>query len=75
MKMKRIVQIVEAERKRRGWSQEEMAFHLGVSVTTYNRWILGKHDPSPLAEKRLESFINGLQPESEKEGTFIYKKG
>lgn len=64
--MKRIVQMIEAERKRRGWSQEEMATRIGVSVTTYNRWVLGKHDPSPLAEQRLRDLLNRLKREGKR---------
>lgn len=58
--------MAEAERKRRKWSQEEMASRIGVSVTTYNRWVQGKHAPSPLAEKRLQVFLNSLKQHGKK---------
>jgi putative transcriptional regulator len=44
-------------RKIRGWSQEQLARNLGVSLNTVQRWEMGKSKPSPLAlEKLREAF-------------------
>jgi transcriptional regulator with XRE-family HTH domain len=55
--MKQMVIRIEALRKKRGWSQEELARRLGVSYVTYNRWKTGKVDPSPLAQQRIKAFL------------------
>jgi putative transcriptional regulator len=55
--------IVRELRSRRGWSQAELADHLGVSRQTVNAVETGRYDPSlPLAlliaklfEKKVES--------------------
>jgi DNA-binding XRE family transcriptional regulator len=40
-------------RKARGWSQEEAARRIGISLRTLCRWESGKSNPSPLGLYRL----------------------
>lgn len=42
-------------------SQEDLAKELGVSFATVNRWENNKTQPSKLARKQLEQFINSQQ--------------
>lgn len=42
-------------------SQEDLAKELGVSFATVNRWENNKTQPSKLAKKQLEQFINSQQ--------------
>lgn len=42
-------------------SQEDLAKALGVSFATVNRWENNKTQPSKLARKQLEQFINSQQ--------------
>ena len=42
-------------------SQEDLAKELGVSFATVNRWENNKTQPSALAKKQLEQFINSQQ--------------
>jgi len=48
-------------------SQEDLAKELGVSFATVNRWENKKTQPSKLARKQLEQFINSQQ----QQGTLI----
>ena len=46
---------LRALRKRRGWSQQDLAHALGVHVATVGRWEAGLTDcPSPMAMQRLD---------------------
>ena len=47
----------------RGWSQEQLARQLGISLNTLQRWELSKTRPSPLAMDRLRELL-GEDPES-----------
>ena len=42
-------------RAKLGWSQEEMAYEIGVSLSTVQRWEQNSRRPSRLALKALES--------------------
>jgi putative transcriptional regulator len=44
-------------RKELGWTQEEMANQIGVSVSAVQRWEQNNNRPSPLALKSLENAI------------------
>ncbi len=46
-------QQLKAERLRRGWSQQEMAEKMEVSVVTINRWERGTTKPSPYFRLKL----------------------
>jgi DNA-binding transcriptional regulator YiaG len=37
-------------------TQKQLAFELGVSFTTVNRWEQGHHQPSFIARKRFEDY-------------------
>ncbi|MFC1847565.1 multiprotein-bridging factor 1 family protein [Chloroflexota bacterium] len=47
-------------RYRKGWSQENLARHLGVSVHTVHRWETGKTIPSPLAMEKLQKVLDDV---------------
>lgn len=44
-------------RKKRGWSQEELARNLGVSLNTVQRWEMGKNRPSRMAIEKLKPLL------------------
>ncbi len=48
---------IQRIRKALGISQEDLARELGVSFGTVNRWENGKVNPSKLAKRQLNSFI------------------
>ncbi len=41
-------------------TQEALAAALGVSFATVNRWEQGHREPSPLARKQLDAFIEKM---------------
>jgi transcriptional regulator with XRE-family HTH domain len=41
-------------RKLKGWSQEQVARELGVSLNTVQRWESGRNKPSALAREKLQ---------------------
>ncbi|HEY78809.1 MAG TPA: helix-turn-helix transcriptional regulator [Dehalococcoidia bacterium] len=49
----------------KGWTQEQLARNIGVSLNTVQRWESGKTIPSPLAmeklQKVLEDVLDGSQ--------------
>ena len=47
-------------RHTRGWSQEQLARYIGVSLNTVNRWESRKSQPSPLAVERLSVLLGDL---------------
>ncbi|MFC2024837.1 multiprotein-bridging factor 1 family protein [Chloroflexota bacterium] len=47
-------------RERKGWSQENLARHLGVSLHTVHRWEIGKTIPSPLAMEKLQKVLDDV---------------
>ena len=48
---------VKQIRERLGWSQQQLAFALGNSVPTINRWEREKSKPSLMAEKLLRNLM------------------
>ncbi len=44
----------------KGWSQEELARHIGVSHNTVQRWEAAKTTPSPLAMERLQQILDDV---------------
>ncbi|WP_154222463.1 helix-turn-helix transcriptional regulator [Marinicella rhabdoformis] len=65
--MKNKLKVLRAER---GWSQETLAHHLGVTRQTINAIERGKYDPSlPLAFKLAKLFETSI------EGIFEFQEG
>src|SRR2546430_1532882 len=62
---------LRAERKQRGWSQDELAKTLGVSTTTIRRWEQGQAVPYPYYRKKLTALFGktaeelGLLPDAD----------
>ena len=52
---------IKEARKQMGWTAEELAYKLGVSVGTVSRWETGRCKPSRLARTRLREVINKQQ--------------
>ncbi|MFC1918534.1 multiprotein-bridging factor 1 family protein [Chloroflexota bacterium] len=44
----------------KGWSQENLARRLGVSLNTVHRWETGKTIPSPLAMEKLQKVLDDV---------------
>jgi transcriptional regulator with XRE-family HTH domain len=44
-------------RNLKGWTQEQLARNLGVSLNTVQRWESGKTRPSPLAMEKLQRLL------------------
>jgi len=57
MSVAEMLEALETIRVRRGLTQEELAHELGVVLSTYNRWILGKQEPKGVSVWRIEKFI------------------
>lgn len=57
--MGEIAERVKYYRNRKGWSQEQLARQVGVSLNTVQRWEAGKTTPSPLALSRLKEVLEG----------------
>jgi len=47
-------------RVRKGWSQEELARHIGCSHNTVQRWEAAKTNPSPLAMEKLQQILDDV---------------
>ena len=44
----------------KGWTQEELARNIGVSLNTVQRWESGKTHPSPLAMEKLQELLKDV---------------
>ena len=44
-------------RNLKGWSQEQLARELGVSLNTVQRWELRKNKPSALAREKIQRLL------------------
>lgn len=44
----------------KGWAQEELARHIGVSHNTVQRWEADKTTPSPLAMEKLQQILDDV---------------
>lgn len=44
-------------RKELGWSKEKMASEIGVSFWTLEKWEMGYHKPSRLAQEKIDAII------------------
>ena len=52
-------------RKVKGWTQEQLARNLGVSLNTVQRWEMGKTEPSPLAKEKLRAVFQEILDENQ----------
>ena len=52
--MDQVQEKVKALRKTMGWTQEELARHIDVSLATIQRWEANRVIPSRLAQKELD---------------------
>jgi DNA-binding transcriptional regulator YiaG len=52
-------------RKVKGWTQEQFARNLGVSLNTVQRWEMGKTEPSPLAKEKLQAVFQEILDENQ----------
>ncbi len=48
-------ELIRQLRKTFGLTQEQLAYKLGVSFTSVNRWENGQSKPSKLAQKQIQS--------------------
>lgn len=55
--MDKLTKQLKQLRKRKGWSQEELARNLGVSLNTVQRWEMGKNKPSNLAIEKIQGLL------------------
>jgi putative transcriptional regulator len=44
----------------KGWTQEQLARNIGVSLNTVQRWESGKTRPSPLAIEKLQGLLEDV---------------
>jgi putative transcriptional regulator len=47
-------------RELKGWSQEQLARELGISLNTVQRWEAGRNQPSPLALEKLQAILDDV---------------
>jgi transcriptional regulator with XRE-family HTH domain len=47
-------------RTKKGWTLEQMARNVGVSLNTVQRWESGKTKPSPLAMEKLRQLFKEI---------------
>ena len=62
--MKRLREKLKELRKRKGWAQQDLAWEIGVSLSTVQRWEMKDVKPTRLARRELkrlfkEAEING----------------
>jgi len=56
--MERLKEKVKALRKNRGWTQEDLAREIGVSLSTVQRWESKGANPTRLARRELKRLFN-----------------
>ena len=59
---------LRVEREARGWTQAEMAQHIGVSANTVARWERGEVTPSALAQAGVREALAGALVKPRKKG-------
>ena len=59
-----IASTLSALRKRKGWSQEQLASNLGVSFATVNRWEGGKSHPQRVQREAIEKLAQEVLAEN-----------
>ena len=65
--MKQLREKVKALREKRGWSQEDMARAIEVSLSTVQRWEQKDSKPTRLARRELKRLFKESGIESEEE--------
>ena len=65
--MELIKEKVKALRKKRGWSQEDLAREIEVSLSTVQRWEKQGSKPTRLARRELKRLFKKAGIESEEE--------
>jgi transcriptional regulator with XRE-family HTH domain len=58
--MTRLVDKIRYCRTSKGWTQEQLARNIGVSLNTVQRWESGKTRPSPLALEKLQGLLEDV---------------
>jgi len=58
--MERLADKLKHCRGRKGWTQEQLARKIGVSLNTVQRWETGKTHPSPLAMEKLQELLKDV---------------
>ena len=51
---------VKELRKKKGWTQEDLAREIGVSLSTVQRWESKRTKPIRLAQKELKKLFRGV---------------
>ena len=65
--MKQFKEKVKALRMKRGWSQEDLAREIEVSLSTIQRWEAKGANPTRLARRELKRLFKEVGIESEEE--------
>ena len=65
--MEQFKEKVKAVREKRGWSQEDLAREIDVSLSTVQRWESKGANPTRLARRELKRLFREAGIESEKE--------
>jgi len=58
--MTRLADKIRHCRISKGWTQEQLARNIGVSLNTVQRWESGKTRPSPLAIEKLQELLEDV---------------
>jgi transcriptional regulator with XRE-family HTH domain len=58
--MSKLANKIRQCRKLKGWTQEQLARNIGVSLNTVQRWESGKTRPSPLAIEKLQRLLEDV---------------
>ena len=64
--MEQLGEKVKELRKKRGWTQEDAAREIGVSLSTVQRWEKQGGKPTRLAHRELKRFFKEARINSEK---------
>ncbi|MBI1744459.1 helix-turn-helix transcriptional regulator [Candidatus Acetothermia bacterium] len=54
----KLAELIAEKRHRAGWTQEELARRLGVSINTVEKWEQGATVPSRMAKKIIKQVLN-----------------
>ena len=58
--MSKFADTIRQCRDLKGWTQEQLARNVGVSLNTVQRWESGKTIPSPLAMEKLQKILEDV---------------
>lgn len=58
--MERLADKIKHCRVSKGWTQEQLARSLGVTLNTVQRWESSKTHPSPLAMEKLQELLQDI---------------